>query len=252
MKKITFNLYPGDDPRILLSPQPASQFVPQWYRDGERFVNKEDGSLDIPNEELRSGGLKTCMPFLDSIISGFIQPLSSAIEITKNDGIGPIEYRYVVQDENGNYVEGPDLGLINERDGMLGHTMPRPAGYAQNHMVWSGHWGWKVPRGWSVIVTHPMNQFQLPFMTASGIMESDRFISGGNVPWYIKEGWTGIIPKGTAMYQIIPIKREKWIGIVPLTTVSKVGTFLAEKAREVPYGFYRDKLWVKKEYDMEK
>lgn len=252
MKRIIFNLYPGDDPRLLLPPQPASQFVPQWYRDGEKFINKEDGSLNIPSPDMRAGGLKTCMPFLDSIISGYIQPLSCAIEITKNDGTGPVEYRYVAQDENGEYVEVQNMGLMDERDGAIGHTMPRPAGYAQNHLVWSGHWGFKLPRGWSALITHPMNQFQLPFITSSGIMESDRFISGGNVPWYIKAGWTGIIPKGTAMFQIIPIKRAKWLGIVPLRTVSQYGQFSGRKAREVPYGFYKNKLWVKKQYDMEK
>ena len=251
MKKISFNLYPQDDPNDLLSPQPGSKFVPDWYRQGERFINKEDGSLDIPDKELRSGGLKSCMPFLDSIIAGYIQPLSSDIEITKNDGTGPIEYRYVVKNENDEWVDGPDLGLINEREGFIGHTVPRPAGYAKNHMVWSGHWGWKVPRGWSVLVTHPMNQFQLPFMTSSGLMESDRWVSGGNVPWYIKEGWTGIIPKGTPMYQLLPVKRAKWLGIVPLDPVNRKAQFLNKYAREVLYGFYRDKVWVKKEYDME-
>lgn len=252
MKKIVFNITPVDDPSVILSPQPASQFVPQWYKDGERFVSRTDGTINIRNEEDKSGGLKSCMPFLDSIISGYIQPLSSAIEITKNNGVDPVEFRYVVENENGEYVDGPDLGLISERSGDIGHTMPRPAGYTKNHMVWTGKWGWKLPRGWSMIITHPMNQFQLPFITASGFMESDRFTSSGNIPWYIKEGFTGIIPKGTPMFQLIPVKREKWLGIVPLKPVSKKAVFIGNKARDVLYGFYRDSLWVKKEYDVKK
>lgn len=252
MKKITFTLYPDQDPKVYLSPQPGSRFVPKWYRDGEKYVNKEDGSLNIPSPDLRAPGLKSCSPFLDSIISGFIQPLSCDIEILKNNGTDPIEFRYVAKDQNGDYVEVEDLHLMDERRGGIGHTMPRPAGHSQNHLVWVGHYGWKVPRGWSVIVTHPMNQFQLPFTTSSGIMESDRFFMGGNIPWYIKEGFTGIIPKGTPMFQIIPIKRAKWLGVLPIRTSNKMGMFMAKQARDVVEGFYRDKLWVKKEYDMEK
>ena len=251
MKRIVFNLEAGSDPRVVLPPQPASQFIPEWYRQGERFTNKDDGSLNIPDPSFRAGGLKSCNPFLDSIIAGYIQPLSRAIKITKNDGEGPIEFIYVELDENNEYVEVGDLPLIAERLGAIGHTVPRPHGHAKNHMVWSGQWGWKLPRGYSMIVTHPMNQFQLPFTTSSGFMESDRFIAGGNIPWYIKEGFTGIIPKGTPMYQLIPVKRKKWLGIVPVNVVSKKGDFLARKAREVAYGFYRDNLWVKKVYEME-
>ena len=84
MKRVVFNLDPNSDPRIILPPQPSSQFVPEWYRQGERFINKEDGSLNIPDPSLRAGGLKSCNPFLDSIIAGYIQPLSCAIEILKN------------------------------------------------------------------------------------------------------------------------------------------------------------------------
>lgn len=251
MKRIVFNLDEGSHPSVILPPQPAHRFVPDWYKKGERFINKEDGSLNIPDESLRSGGLKSCNPFLDSIIAGYIQELSCAIEITKNNGTDPIEYRYVEKNENGEYVQVEDLGLINERRGALGHTIPRPHGHSQNHLVWVGHWGWKTPKGYSMIVTHPMNQFQLPFTTASGFMESDRFVPGGNVPWYIKEGFTGIIPKGTPMYQLIPVKRKKWLAIVPKNFVSIRGKFIAKMAREVPYGFYRDKLWVKKVYDVE-
>jgi hypothetical protein len=251
MKKVKFNLDPQSDPRIILPPEPAHKFVPDWYRKGERFINKEDGGLDIPDESYRSGGLKSCNPFLDSIIAGYIQATSCAIDITKNDGEGPIEYRYVELNENDEYIEVENLNIISERQGSIGHTVPRPHGHSKNHMVWSGHWGWETPRGYSMLVTHPMNQFQLPYTTASGFMESDRFTAGGNIPWYIKEGWIGVIPKGSPMYQIIPVKRDKWFGYVGKKFISKKSLFMGQQARNVPYGFYRDKLWVKKNYEME-
>ena len=242
---------PTEDPRFIVPPQPASQFVPQWYRDGERYINKNDGTLNIPSPEDRSAGMKLCMPFLDSIIAGYIQSTSCDIEIIKNDGGENVEYRHVIQDENGNWQDYMNLNIIGERHGDIGHTLPRPHGHSHNHMTWNGKWGWKLPRGWSAIITHPMNQHQLPFTTLSGFMDSDRFTAGGNVPFFLKEGFTGIIPKGTPMFQIIPIKREKWLGYVS-NPFDKKSQYVGSLAREVPYGYYRDDIWVKKEYDVEK
>ena len=33
----------------------------------------------------------------------------------------------------------------------------------------------------------------------------------GNVPFFIKSGFEGVIPAGTPIAQLIPIKREKWV-----------------------------------------
>jgi hypothetical protein len=32
----------------------------------------------------------------------------------------------------------------------------------------------------------------------------------GNIPFFIKEGFSGVIPKGTPIAQVIPFKRESW------------------------------------------
>lgn len=251
MKRISFNLRPDREPGLYLSPQPGSQFVPDWYREGEKFINKEDGSLDIPNVELRIAGMKSCAPFLDSIISGYIFSLSYSIEILKNNGTDPIEYRYVEKNELGEYVEIGNVGLMDERDGMIGHTIPRPAGHSHNHMVWTPLWGWETPRGWSTLVTHPLNRFDLPFTIMSGIMESDKFVGAGNVPFFMKKDFVGIIEKGTPLFQVIPIKRAKWLGYVKRKVHDQIGQLVANKARDVPWGYYRDKMWEKKVYDME-
>ena len=252
MKKISFNLRHDQDPTQILVPQPGTAFLPQWYRDGEKFINKDDGSLDIPSPEMRGAGMKACVPFLDGIISGYMQPLSKTIEITKNNGVDPIEFRYVEKNEFGEYVQIPDFDIVRERMGKIGHTIPRPPGFAHNHMVWVGNWGWETPRGWSVLVTHPLNRFDLPFVTLSAIMESDKFFACGNIPFFVKEGFTGIIEKGTPMFQIIPIKREKWFGYVKRKVYDSATNLLGDKARGVPWGFYRDELWEKKVYEMEK
>lgn len=251
IKRISFNLRLDRDPSQYLIPQPGTQFVPKWHRDGERFINVNDGSLNIPSPEFRAGGMKSCAPFLDALISGYLVPLSYSIEILKNNGKDPVEYRYVEKDSNGNYFEIGNFHLMDERGGAIGHTIPRPPGFSDNHMVWTPLWGWETPKGWSSLVTHPLNRFDLPFMVMSGIMESDRFKSAGNVPFFIKKDFVGIIEKGTPLFQIIPIKRAKWLGYVKRKVYDVVGTLVGNKARSVQIGYYRDKMWEKKQYDME-
>jgi len=253
MKRISFNLRPEDSILDILPPEPGTQFIPQWYRDGEKYIDRETGLKNPKDPSKRAGGMKSCVPFLDAMISGYIQQLSVAIRITKNNGTDPVEWEYVEKDKDGNYNNlNIEFGIINERDGDLGETIPRPFGYSHNHLAFTGKWGWQVPKGWSVLVTHPLNRFDLPFTTMSGIMESDKFMSAGNVPFFIQKDFTGVIEKGTPLFQIIPIKRAKWLGYVKRKIVDEKGLFFSNNARAVPYGFYRDKMWEKKVYDMEK
>ena len=245
MKKITFVLRPEYhlpiDP-----PSPASNFIPEWYRKGESFLNPETNLITDSSDSDKVSGMKGCMPFLDALTSGYFVTSWADIEFTKNDDDG-VEFRYVEPDVFGGYQESPsNWEVIAERKGDLGHTIPRPEGYSNSHMVWQCKWGMKLPRGWSMLVTHPMNYFDLPFITMSGIMESDRFSPNGNMPFFIKKGFTGIIKKGTPVAQLIPIKRSSWISTSRL--MNDYDKFLANSSREVNYGFYRSKVWVPKKY----
>jgi hypothetical protein len=245
MKKIRFflrkNIHFFVDP-----PVPGSNLIPEWFRKGESFLNKETLKVASKDDLFKTAGMKGCMPFFDSLTSGYFLVTWVDLEITKNEG-GVLEWRYIEKDIFGKNVETSyDYMMVIERTGDLGHTIPRPKGYAHNHMAWSSQWGISLPRGWSALITHPMNRFDLPFTTMSAIMESDRFTPNGNIPFFIQDGWTGVIEKGTPFAQIIPVKRSSWIST--LGEMKDMDKFLAISAREVDYGFYRSKIWVPKKY----
>jgi len=245
MKKIRFFLRPDVD-FFVEPPVPGSDLIPKWFIKGESFLNRETNKVTSKDDPNKTSGMKGCMPFFDSLTSGYLLRTWADLEITKNDG-GELGFRYVDPDLFGKYNEtNHDYRMVIERIGDLGHTIPRPKGHANNHMAWSSQWGMALPKGWSLLVTHPMNRFDLPFVTMSAIMESDRFTPNGNIPFFIQEGWTGIIPKGTPFAQIVPIKRSSWISTFGKMTMRD--KFLAISAREVEYGFYRSKIWVPKKY----
>jgi len=174
------------------APTAIKKLVPEWYKKAEIYW-KKDGQ-DI-------AGLKTCLPFMDAMITGYALTTPVDIYIKKTDeGNLSIEWDRKVHPS----------GIVNERLGESGSTIVRPAGHEDNHLIWQSAWGWKVPKGYSVLVTHPLNRFDLPFTTLSAIVDSDRYFGWGNIPFFIKSGFEGIIPAGTPFAQLLPIKRDKW------------------------------------------
>ena len=75
---------------------------------------------------------------------------------------------------------------------------------------WTVPWSIETPKGFSLLFTHPLNRMELPFVTMSGIVDTDEYECPVNLPFLIREGFMGVIPKGTPIAQVIPIKREKW------------------------------------------
>ena len=135
---------------------------------------------------------------------------------------------------------------IGERIGLTGHTMPRPAGHLNNHLIWLPQWGWKTPRGYSTLVTHPFNRFDLPFTTTTAIIDSDKYWGAGNIPFFLKDGFEGIIPKGTPYVQIIPIKRKKWLSVLNPAMID-AGRYLGNVTRSNER-YYKKHRRVVKEY----
>ena len=87
------------------------------------------------------------------------------------------------------------------------HT-PMFNGYVPVELQWNTQWEPVTPKGYSTLYTHPLNQYDLPFMTFSGIIDTDEFNLTGPLRFILKEGFEGVIKKGTPLYQMIPFKRE--------------------------------------------
>jgi hypothetical protein len=214
-------------------PQATRNVVPEWYRQSESlYVSSDD-----PNKE-EHAGLKKCMPFMDTLVSGYVLTIPVDIYVTK-DADGNPRFSW----------NGPELlgAFIDERSKELGKIMPRPAGHHPNHLVFSGFWGWKTPRGWSSLVVHPLNRYDLPFTISEGIVDSDGFNSPGNIPFFIREGFEGTIPAGTPFAQIIPIKRASWLLVDDTTGMSDVERIQGTLVRQ-PETLYKKIFWRKKDY----
>jgi len=211
-------------------PVPVKSVVPEWYKKGELYFKSPDGSL--------IDGMKSCIPFLDVMVSGYVLVTPFDIKVTIEDGNQKIGW----DTENPVFKQ-----FIGERPKALGETIPRPAGHSPNGLVWASQWGWKTPRGWSTIVTHPFNRYDLPFTTLSAMVDSDRYAANGNIPFFLREGFEGVIPAGTPFAQLIPIKRSSWTHRYAYS-MTKIISDLGAKTRLNKH-FYKKIIWVRKKYE---
>ena len=81
----------------------------------------------------------------------------------------------------------------------------------------------------------------------AGLIDSDKFFGPGNIPFFVKEGFTGTIEKGTPYAQIIPIKRSSWssfadYGLISPNEIRGVNLHNHKQA-------YKTVDWEKKEYN---
>jgi hypothetical protein len=183
---------------VIPAPKPSSKYLPDWFKDMPHSLSNLDNTK-------MDETAKKCMPFLDSLTSGYTQELSCDVEII-NSGV----------DENGNDLisynwAGPFKPLSTRlEDTRSRNVFPSFNGYYNKEIHWNSFWEPKTPKGYSTFYYHPANRLDLPFTTLNAIIDTDNWFLTGPVPFMIRRGFEGIIPAGTPIYQMIFIKRDSW------------------------------------------
>lgn len=204
--------------------------MPKWYKDMPAFENNKFRVLDDGNANATA---KLCVPFADAFAMGYIQETWTDIFIDAVDedhvffayssGPAPLEMRK------------PNIKVPKE--------------YYNIEFAWKAQWIPKVPKGYSVIYTQPFNNLDLPFMSLTGIVDSDKYYHEleANHAFYLKKGFSGIIPVGTPMLQIIPFKRDNWkANFFSYDEKSKLLAFFTKKYY---WGGYKKLFWTKKHFN---
>jgi hypothetical protein len=235
MKKILFYPLSEEIQAIVPPPKPAITYAPDWYKKTPKFENNIFKVNVLPNgTTMANATMKSCIPFLDSLTTGYIQETWCDILIEK-------EGHHVVFKYSGS------PGIIEVREKLSSDKMIDDHFYPIE-FIWLQPWTPKLPQGWSMLYTHPLNRNDLPFESLSGIIDNDTFYSErkGNYPFFIKKDFIGIIPAGTPMFQMIPIKRENWQSVAQKHT--QEFKWLSQKVSRYFYDGYKKIFWNKKIY----
>lgn len=231
-RKIIFNPTSEQAEHTVQRPKPADEYLPDWYKRAPAFetgkpqFNPDDGSTNPT--------IKMCMPFLDSLSMGYIQETWCDIYIERKDG-----------ETSFYYPVGPKI--MSSRENSIYPTID---GFESMHYVWHGAYSTQVPEDYSIIVTHPFNRYDLPFLTLTGIVDADRFThshSLTNLPFLLRNDFEGMIKKGTPMYQVIPFKRENWKSEQAKTDNLEIQKSVTS-VRQYFWNGYKKLFWSKKEY----
>jgi hypothetical protein len=203
----------------IMPPVPASKMVPAWYR---KMSGVNDGVMSV----------KKCVPFLDSITSGYIVPLPA--DVKWNEAKKYFSSDSIIKNTS-----------MHEPSQVLGVDIPEE--YDPTPHKWESRWFVKTPKGYSTLFVHPLNRPDLPFYSFSGIVDTDKHPLIINFPFVLKKNFEGTIPAGTPMIQAIPFKRDKWSAKI---VDQGEGYFYpyTYKVSEPPFGYYKRNFWSRKEF----
>lgn len=237
-QKITFIPSLESFKDLYMPPVPATTMVPEWYKSLALYGDTNDIKNLHPVNHIGTDGTlvatKKCMPFFDALTSGYYYLLEDDLHVDLNkEGFPTLTWK-------------GDVMLIDKRPTL---EVPIPSNCHQLHFGFRMNWFYKTPPGYSVLVTHPMNRYDLPFYTLSGMVDSDIWGLPVFFSFFLKRDFIGTIPKGTPIMQFIPFKRDAWqIEIKNDKESIEEEEFKAEKRRTMVTGYYKKETWQKKRY----
>jgi hypothetical protein len=228
-------------------PVPIRLNIPEWYKKIEH------------NEVNRT--IKGCMPFLDTLTTGYLLKLPIDIYIEhnfKNDkGNQDSAYRISLGDWGHSLFN--KMININHHNNTNIHPSAQLNGspYIKQNKEMPFYkilnpWIIKTPPGYSCLFVPPLNNGDDRFFIMSGIVDTDKFENEINFPIVINGDkypeLKTTLKKGTPYVQIIPFKREKWKMSIKTQTSDENLISRIKYDNMSLFRKYQNFLWNKKEY----
>ena len=229
-------------------PIPAKLNIPEWYKKLEHsMLNKT---------------VKGCMPFLDSLTSGYILKMPQDLHIRHNVD-NKNEKGETFKDSFQTYglcEYQPMLGakFINLNSSIDTHSLRQLEGspFVEKNKNLPFYkilnpWHIKTPKGYSCLFVSPLNNSDDRFSIVSGIVDTDSHPVEINFPIVLNGDKYPIledtIKKGTPYVQVIPFKRESWKMILKPRKQKEVQNQRIFYGLKLLYN-YNEKYWNKKSW----
>jgi hypothetical protein len=237
-KKIIFQQAKDHVDGLLKKPKPSTNYVSNWYKNQKLFTNNENDFLKAKQKDDFGTSYKLCVPITDSLTAGYILELPADIFV-KNIGTGKNYTPYIEWRTT--------FPVLDVQDNKSLGNYPIPNNFNNTFYRWIVDWKIVTPSGYSLWITHPSHRHDLPFFTVTGFVDTDQHPNPIVFPFFIKNGFEGIIEEGTPIAQIIPIKRENWISIEKKYEKSlMINLFNNVNLKMIRN--YKNKFWTRKNY----
>jgi hypothetical protein len=193
---ITFRC-PPELEAILPRPTPALLGLPEWFKG-------MPASAFSPLLQSEQMTVKKCPPFIDAMTYGFLIPLVTDLRV--EDGVFTWDF-----DLPGGAITSYTRSPLDYHDNAQVSGTPF---FKEDRFIikFNNFWTIESPPGYSLLITHPINRLDLPFMTLTGLIDTDLYKDNFiNFPARWRDpSFRGVLPKGTPVAQCIPVKREFW------------------------------------------
>jgi hypothetical protein len=173
-----FKVTPESKNRFLVGsrPTPAKEHLPNWYKEITPYANNDKKLRIPPGWGTQNTTIKRCVPFLDAMTLGYTVVLDTDVIIE------------IINEE-------PNMRWKTEEEVITFHTLDQFPGFQipedYHHMVakWNNEFGYNLPEGYSMFITHPINRVDLPFQTLSGLVDVDAYGLSVKFPFILKKGF---------------------------------------------------------------
>ena len=229
-------------------PTPIKLNIPEWYKK--------------LNHTLLNKTIKGCMPFLDTLTSGYLLKIPQDFNVRHNvdnkdekgkefkDSFQTFGLHDVTQ-----FLNAKNINLNSSLDV---HSIAQVEGspFIENNKNLPFYkilnpWKIKTPKGYSCLFVSPLNNSDDRFSIISGIVDTDTFPNEINFPIIFNGDKYPVlettIKKGTPYVQIIPFKRDSWkMALSPRKQkeVQNTRIFYGLKILNI----YKENFWKKKSW----
>lgn len=247
MKTIQFVAQNEETFKLEEAPKPAKMLTPTWFKEAPKWQSKSKRlnktidyirTISFRNEEQVDNTYKMCVPLLDTMTSGYMITLPATLIVGLDIG----------EDYKSLPILTPSAGweLYDTVSTQAKNNFPAPVGHYETIFRWKNNWKIVTPKGYSVLITHPHQRYDLPFTTMNGFIDTDNHINSIYLPFFLKENFEGVIPMGTPIAQIIPIKRDTWRSEIKL--IPRAAGLGLKQIKQSFDRYYKTFIWQKKEY----
>jgi hypothetical protein len=225
-KKITFTSLNGVD---FYPPKPGTVALPEWYKNTEEYIT---GKKEVVNGETPAT-VKKCIPVFDMSTAGYIMYTQVDIQVTQVDGLP--------------YYQWPSQEILGFHP--VVQALNHPAKNNAPYPKWINQYGIKTPVGYSCLFLPPSHNPNAYFTCLPGLVDTDKYSAPVNFPFVLNDvNFEGIIPAGTPMIQVIPIKRDSWKMSFGNNEDIKEQYNITNKLKTMFFNSYKKQFWSRKEY----
>ena len=229
-------------------PVPIKLNIPEWYKKLEHTILNRT--------------VKGCIPFLDTLISGYLLKIPQDLYIRHNfdnkndkDEIVKDSFQTFALHDSSMHIRAKYLNLnsgidVHPTEQLKGSPFIEKNKNLPFYKI-TNPWKIKTPKGYSCLFVPPLNNSDDRFSIIPAIVDTDTYPNEINFPIIINGDKYPIlettIKKGTPYVQIIPFKRDSWkMSLKPRKQkeIQNSRLFYSLKLLNI----YKDKYWNKKSW----